>query len=270
MGGRGSSFKINRRTGQTRTNKVKIYPLLEEDSISFVNNEMVDILQEKNHIICKSTDEFNYAIVKKNLEKINDIISNYPAISKNLKENEIEIRGATFSDNQTQACFQYNILGKEEMTIFLGKDMYSRSFEEIKKQADLNQSSGWWCKSDNEEQINKVIAHEYGHFIQKLIIDKRISENPKTDDMNLVQLINYASFEAAACKREILKIQKEKFGTSENVISEYGKENSREFFAEVFANLVTSKNPTTLAKSLDIFLKENLWYDDGKTHFYGE
>lgn len=59
-------------------------------------------------------------------------------------------------------------------------------------------------------------------------------------------------------KREILAIQKEKFNEDSDYISKYGTYNSKEFFAETFANLVNTKKPTTLAKSLEIYIRENL------------
>lgn len=260
MGGRSSNFSYNKDTGETISQRAEIYPLIdkEHDVITEINNPYIDELQEGNHNICCSTNGFNYDIMNNNFKKIYDIVRKYPQISKNLDDAELNIRGATFSDKNTQACFSYNVLNKDNMTIFLGKDVYTKNKQLIEKDAKYNQDIRFWSKSDDKDLVNKVIAHEYGHFIEKLIIDKKIKDDPKTKEMETYQLINYANMQAGLIKREIISIQKKHFNSTEKTISEYGEYNGKEFFAETFANLVTSKEPTTLAKSLEIYLKENL------------
>lgn len=166
MGGRGSNFRYNKNSGEINTQKIKFKPLLDDeiDSISEINNDYIDILQEKNHVICYSTDNYNHSIINPNLQKINDIIKKFPGITNNLKNSELKIRGATFEDNQTQACFSYNITDKDDMTIFLGKNVYTEDKKAVEQRAKLNQNSKWWSSSDDDELINKVITHEYGLF----------------------------------------------------------------------------------------------------------
>ena len=264
MGGRSSSFKFNEQTGEIFSQVTKVYPLIENnaDTISEINNTYIDELQEDNHIVCRSTNSFNYEIMNSNFKKIYEIIKKYPIIANNLNDAELNIRGATFSDKSTQACFSYNVKNKENMTIFLGQDVYTKNKQVVEMNAKFNQNKGFWSKSDDKELVNSVIAHEYGHFIEKLIIDKKIQNCPKTHDMDAYQLKNYFNLQSGLIKRKIISIQKERFNDVNTHISDYGETNSNEFFAETFANLVTSKTPTTLAKSLEIYLKENLYVDE--------
>lgn len=258
MGGRSSNFSINKSTGQTRTQKTKIYPLTDEDSISEINNDYIDILQDKNHIVCHSTDNFNYDLVEPNLKKLNQMIDKFPGVAYNLKGYEVNVRGALFDPPNVSACFEYYPQGKEEMTIWLNKDLYTKPKQLVYENEKATRQMGYFSKSDDNELLNAVISHEYGHFIEKLIIDKKLKDNENFLDMKPNEKSREFSLQAAKIKHEILKIEKERFNSNETHISDYGEENAKEFFAEAFANLATSKNPTNIAKATEIYVKENL------------
>lgn len=94
--------------------------------------------------------------------------------------------------------------------------------------------------------------------IEKLIIEKKLRNDENLFDKDINERSREYKMQAVKIKNEILNIQKERFGLRNDQISEYGKVNAREFFAESFANLVNSKNPTTIAKATEIYIKENL------------
>lgn len=259
MGGRYSNFSINPQTGEHITSKDMPIPLIEDDSISERNNDYIDILQDKNHVVCYSTDNFNYDLVEPNLRKLNQMVDKFPGVAYNLKGYSLEVRGATYKANSpTIASFTYFPGDKNNMSIFLNKDYYTRDKNKIIELHKNARSKGWFSASDENELLNASIAHEYGHFIEKLIIDKKIEEEKTKKEMTQFDIDFAYNYHAIKIKHEILKIQKEKFNSDENFISEYGNKNTKEFFAESFANLVTSKNPTTIAKATEIYIKENL------------
>ena len=148
------------------------------------------------------------------------------------------------------------------MTIFLNSNLEKLSRDKIEQKTQKQIDSKAWAPCDKNELINQDLAHEYGHFIQKLILekqkDKELVSKMKDSDTGTQQIDRYERMLALKSKNDILKIQKERFNKTDDFISEYGKESHFEFFAETFANLVTSKKPTTLAKSLEIYIKENL------------
>lgn len=260
MGGRSSNFKYNFNTGETQTQKSNIIPLIDDDNdtISERNHYLVDELQEKHHILCQSTDNFGYDVMTANLAKINATLDKYPQIKASLKNHELNIRGAEFDKTNTVACFSYTPGKDDGMTIFLGKNAYDRSKKEIESITENQVSSKKWSQCDDENLINHTIMHEYGHFVETQIINKIIKKDHNIENLSPVEKISIFDAYARRIKRDIIHIQKEKFNTYNDFISEYGNYNSKEFFAETFANLVNSKNPTTLAKSLEIYLKENL------------
>ncbi len=55
--------------------------------------------------------------------------------------------------------------------------------------------------------------------------------------------------------QKVLKINKNKYNDNSTHISKYGESDRFEFLAETFAELMTTNNPSNLAKSLDDYLK---------------
>ena len=258
MGGRGSSFKTNANTQIKLSENGSCTPLIdaEQDTISERNNDYIDILQDENINVCISTDTFRAENMSPNIKKLYDMTEKFSGISKQIKHTQLDIRGAQFKGN-TVACFSYNPWNKEGMTIFMNSNLKTTTKEEIEKRTKTQIENKFWAPCDKEEYINQDLAHEFGHFVQKLIIDKK-QDKELTKNMTAQQIDKYESMLALKCKQDILKIQKERFNKTDNFISKYGKKSSFEFFAEIFSNLVTSKSPTTLAKSLEIYIKENL------------
>jgi len=257
MGGRSSTFKYDN-LGNEISTKAYYIPLIpdNEDTISERNNDNIDILQEDNITICRSTDNFSHENINPNFLKIREINNKFFGITKNLKHSNLDIRGAKFEDD-TVACFSHNLTDKENMTIFLSSDLSSRTKKDLETETKYLVKNKDWSPCDNNELINHTLAHEYGHFIQKLLIEKTIDKDKRKKQTLSQNKFDY-SLEAIKIKNSILKIQKEKFNDTNSFISNYATTNSKEFFAEVFANLMTSKEPTNLAKSLEIYIKENL------------
>lgn len=258
MGGRSSSFRTDEITGIKFSNDVKFEPLIdaENDSISERNNDYIDFLQDKRINVCISTDNFNSENINPNIKKVYEITKRFNGISKGLRNSQLDIRGAKFS-GPTVACFSYNPRNKDDMTIFLSSKLEKLSRGEIENDTKIQVDNKFWAPSDKEEFINKSVAHEYGHFVQKLIFEKQMDKN-STSEMTRQQIDGYERMLALKCKQDILKIQKERFNDTNDFISHYGSKSNYEFFAETFSNLVTCKKPTTLAKSLEIYIKENL------------
>lgn len=257
MGGRSSSFKYSA-DGRQDSQKVKYTPLipLEQDIQTTKHLKDVKDLNKYNHQICISTDGFKEENFNPNIAKLKELNSRFNTYQKLDNENNLKIRAAKFEGN-VAACFSSYGTNKKDMTIFLSDDLIYQDKKTIESLTKIQIQSNWWSKSDQQEMINHTLCHEYGHFVQKLIIDKQL-ERDKVDlsNENNVNLIR--SIYAKKCKRDILSICKEQFHDDNEFISRYGEKQAVEFFAEAFANLVDSKNPTNIAKATEIYIKENL------------
>lgn len=270
MGGRSASYRIDKNTGDILTYKTVVEPIIPngQDSISERRTEWIDILSDENIILCESTDNFKVENIEPIIHKIKKINDKYKEIAKNLSATyPLEIRAGKFT-GRTVACFSAKICNKEDMTIFLNANLSKKSKKDIEEETKYNIQAKHWSPCDDNELINHTLAHEYGHFLEKLLFDKKVKNDkqfqenlvPKSLDMakHINQYVNYEKIFAKQVKYDILKIQKKHFNDSNDFISKYGNYDAFEFFAETFANLVNSKNPTNLAKAMEIYLKENL------------
>lgn len=132
--------------------------------------------------------------------------------------------------------------------------------------------SGWSmpCALTDEELSIYTVTHEYGHMIQNMLIQRRMTnagweaENPgKFVDMT--KRTRNAAYKwynmqretvRNECFSEIVQIAKDnnaEFNLADN-LSKYGHSNKAEFFAEVFANSQLSE-PNELGKAMNIWLE---------------
>lgn len=140
---------------------------------------------------------------------------------------------------------------------------------EDKKRNVLN---GWSmpCDLTDEELAIYTVTHEYGHMLEyKLVQEAYVKagwssanpsafvnhkgRSPKTFFKWYIQKENEVE---AECKREIMEIAKgiDKDFDEVTEISQYGRANDAEFFAEAFANSQLSK-PNTIGKAMNIWLE---------------
>ena len=83
-----------------------------------------------------------------------------------------------------------------------------------------------------------VFNHEFGHYIENYLMDVE-------------------GLSATNIRNDIIKIAKERYGMTDNVISGYGRTNSHEFFAECFANH-KGRQQNALGKAIGAYLKEKM------------
>lgn len=122
--------------------------------------------------------------------------------------------------------------------------------------------------SENEYEIYTV-THEYGHMLENTIIYSEMKQyglEKLADEINIDAKTAKKMYKpyydihnkvTKDCFSEIMDIAKKEnpeFSLSEN-ISQYGKTNYSEFFAEVFANSQLSK-PNELGKAMQKWLKQ--------------
>lgn len=102
------------------------------------------------------------------------------------------------------------------------------------------------AKTDRKTLLSYTATHEYGHILENVIYSNSKSSSKKT----------IASF-ADSAKKGIENIATKKYGYNKNkpVTSKYSNTNSREFFAEAFANANSGK-PNAIGKALNDWVKQ--------------
>ena len=116
----------------------------------------------------------------------------------------------------------------------------------------------------NGKLIESYLAHEMGHQIFSTIVEESCRFYKCFLD----------SLEVAECMKEnIVAIANNNYGGNTDIVSDYGKENAKEWFAEVFAELECSDNPSPLACAardyLDSLMKNKLILPEEQVNSFG-
>lgn len=260
MGGRGASFR-----GTTGPNPFSMQgfdpgrvglDLYEVDTPTQRQHKIIEELKAKNIIVMTSTDKIPDEILLPNLTKVDKILSQYRFVEEDLQKQDLRIRvHAGIKTGNTVAYFGFNPVSMTKAQLGFSEVTSRKSKTEIESQTKRCVEQGSWQDCRSEDFLAYPLAHEAGHYIEYIIAKNYIDKDPK-NYMLSNQLLNFKLI-CKKIKTEIFKIHEERFGNiNKDTISEYGKTNSAEFFAETFANLHCSDNPTKLARSLDIYLRK--------------
>lgn len=277
MGGRGSCY-LNYNNPNNDDNQI-LSDLLDnadndKDTLKEYNGK-TQKLKDKNIHIKESTDHLPEDVFIPNIRKIDSLTRKYLDTSDILenKQEQLSIRSDKLKSG-TVACFISDSTNFSSLQIVLNKDLTFANRERVEKMTSEQIDSGFWSTSDKNELVNHTLTHEFGHYVQKVIMEKE-KETPKgkerynkmsealsnTNNINEKNLILQTYSEDCATRyfKEIQRIHRKKFGKeNENDISRYARKSNSEAFAELFANLNTSKNPNKLSQAMLIFLEKNM------------
>ena len=279
MGGRGSCYLNFYDNSKSTSGDIDLFDILEgaeEDKDTEKEyNGKTEKLKQKNIDIKESTDKIPEEIFLPNVYKIDSLTRKYTDTTKILGKNEKElaIRSDKLGKN-TVACFVHNGTKFDNLQIILNKDLILSSKKRIEEEAENQIKIGFWVKCDKGEYINQTITHEFGHYVQKVLMQKelgtkqgKIKHDKFIEDLSNASNIKdkeaivqkYSEDYATKYFKSIQRIHRKHFGKETiNDISRYGEYNNREAFAELFANLNCSKEPTTLGKATEIFLAKKM------------
>lgn len=258
MGGRGSKFKIT--SGKSNINFYGID--YQNETYTNKPTKDTDYLKDNKKTWTMSTTDFiKRDLMNSQTEFLKKVTNKYPGTSSLLTQNNnLRIRAVDFKNKHTLAAFVSPGNGSyEKLQICYNSSAMKKSINQIKEEESKNQNNGYFSPSDDDMLINKTLAHEYGHFIEKTLVEKEIQNNVELKN----SIKNFFDYDrcyynlSKKFSKEILKIKKDKFNdNSFERISKYAQDSYPENFAEIFCNLVTQKNPTNWAKAMKIFLKE--------------
>ena len=274
MGGRGSCYLNynNPNNDEALLNDIFNNAENDEDTLK-EHNGKTQKLKDKNIHIKESTDHIEEEVLMPNINKVDSLTRKYIETSNILdkKQTELAIRSDVLKGNAV-ACF----IGSADFSslqIILKKDLSFANRERAEAISQNEIDTGFWSKSDKNEIINHSITHEFGHYVQRVLMekDKQTKEGKEKYAQVMEEYYNAKSYaerekilktysEDYATKffKEIQRIHRKKFGKEdENEISEYGRRSNTEAFAELFANLNTTKKPYKLSLAMEEFLKEH-------------
>lgn len=282
MGGRGSAFLNNYNTdsfsGADQQILADIMITMEEDEDTKLNHEgFTKILKDKNIHIKQSTDNISEEILIPNAQKIQSLTEKYKYSEKALHKTneELRIRSAIMPSN-TEAMFVSNGTQFTNLQLVYNKDAKYYNKDRLEKNVQNEIDTGFWVKSDKDQLVNHTVTHEYGHYIQKVLMykdsqtkegkekyNKLINDlkNTKNNKNKIKYVQQYSEDYATKYYKSIQRIARKNYGREyeKQSLSGYSKENNRETFAELFCSLNTNSNPDNdLVKAMEIYLKKRL------------
>lgn len=278
MGGRGSCYLNFYDSSKSTSGDVDLFDIMEgmeeDKDTNKEYNGKTEKLKQKNIHIKESTDKIPEEIFVPNVYKIDSLTRKYSDTAKLLgkEEKELAIRADKMPSNFA-ALFLHAGAKFDDLQIVLNQDLKFSNRYLIEKRSETLIDNGEWIKCDKEEYINQTITHEFGHYVQKVLMQKELNTKkgrekyeqfknelkkvPLSEQRNLAR--QYSEDYAEKYFKSIQRIHRKYFG-KENIkdISNYGETNNREAFAELFTNLNCSKEPSTLGKATEIFLAKKM------------
>jgi len=179
------------------------------------------------------------------LNQMDDLTNRY-----NVTDAKITIKSKK-EDNSFAAYFTHSKNMTQNSITFNKK--YFESLENIKANEKYSMESSWSVKAYPEKVIYSTLAHEFGHLVERNIINKffAIDEN----DKDFFKTYNKVCVDL---QKEILDMYKAKFERDldiPNELSRYALTNSKEFFAEAFCKLEVMDD-SEIAEVMREFLKK--------------
>lgn len=254
MGGRGSAFK--RTSGKSISEDW--FDGWNEEDYTKLPTKNTDFLKEKKDVwVMDSTDVINRSTMNKQSDFIKELTTEYKGSTELLDStNNLRIRSMKMKSNNTYAAFVFpgNHYGK--MQICFNETKINKSEKELYKNTKEQIDNGFWSKSDSENIINHTIAHEYGHFVERTLIENFIQQNP-AEYKQYKDFDSYYEEKSREIRKDIYNIKRTKLADPDRKrVSGYAEDSDPENFAEIFANLVTTKSASNWAKAMKIYLEE--------------
>lgn len=222
---------------------------------------------EKHNIIFwdKDLSEIDSRLLSDNTKRLNQLIEKYPKTKEFIKNRQVKFNALNLKGkNMAHVSSDIDL---KNIEISLSKKHY-KNYEELLK-TETNEFMVKNCM-DRTEKYKSVytITHEFGHLIENIFIEEynkqHLAEffnmrsralNAKTINQSKNILKKWQENIANEISQEIFNIALEDNPNIKvnELLSEYGKKDSFEFFAECFANLECG-NPNELGKALSKYL----------------
>lgn len=135
--------------------------------------------------------------------------------------------------------------------------IYFKDERNLRELRDKALKSNWCMPCSKENASTYTIAHEAGHIVHNVLVSKLMKDNA----ISVWDISSFRKKTLLSFKKKILEHAKKETGLKtqkeimEKYLSQYGRTNTAEFFAECFANL-HSGEPNPLGRAIGKFLDE--------------
>ena len=127
-----------------------------------------------------------------------------------------------------------------------------KNIERMTSEARENMKQGWWVKGFDGEEFAATAVHETGHALHNALALEECNNDKWAYFDRRERLIT--AYKQEICKYALKRDPNMNLPKLNRKMSKYGKTNSREFFAEAFANAMGGK-PDIIGLGMIDFLK---------------
>lgn len=246
-----------------------------KETIKDTKASVKEKLAQKNVRIDNKVFGINEEFMIENMNQIDALLEKYPKMREYLNGDELAITKARTNSSFIAAYRSSYMADSKKMTV--NEITYNPSYFKDRatyiKNQKAQQLSGWKMKITEGMESIYTTCHEFGHYIEQMLYMDYIKAN--TEEFNeMLQkarsartikagqkvVKNYQDKFYNGIRKEIIGIYEKEYGKfdAKTGISDYGKKNSAEFFAEAFASLECNKEPAGIGKAMKKYLERVL------------
>lgn len=253
MGGRGSAYDRKNEEDLKDIEQIQREDYLDGEEVNpmdFITDEESDIKDEmftrlklNNVSMRKSTDDINKSYLTELQKYTEAIAKKYDYILDETISN-VQFAGEYINDSSVGGyTAPLTIMGGLELRFVLNKNLI-KDIKKFEQRNIYSVETKWHSPIDYKEARYYTLVHELGHCVESCIIS-RIQKNSNLSDIQI----------ATNIRNEVEKICKTKYKSDIINISKYSRQNSMEWFAETFTNLMLSSKPVSVARALNDYLE---------------
>lgn len=212
----------------------------------------------------KSLSKLNKGLVETNTKRLSELLNKYPKVGKFIKDNSLSFGGKT-TDAIAVTSHSYDM---KRLGIYLSNDYYNK-YSTYQKTINKGLKTGHFMPCSDKSIDTYALNHEFGHLVENYLINEYNINNPIEFSLYKKNLLNATTdYEAKKILRDYEnnicdKIAQDIYGIAlknnkdfklNDNLSKYGRQSSKEFFAECFANMESGKL-NDLGKAMKEYLK---------------
>lgn len=182
-------------------------------------------------------------VFEENAVRLNDLLSKFPIVAESVNG---QMGFSIESDPSALAWVSRTQSGQNRRLTF-SKNFFQKG-QNYFDGSKHNTSWSMPCAEDNYKVY--TLTHEFGHMLHNTIVYKKTNGQATSVKTEVRKLLT-----------PIKNLAKKKGGSFDRLISGYGKTNSNEAFAEIFANAFCGK-PNALGEAMLEWLKEEGYLND--------
>ena len=259
------AFQENKAKAISPVDRQKIAEGLAEPPPSYPvatnREEAIEILDNMFGTVSRGTQYLNEDVLVASTNKLSELDARFHASSVG------QSRMAFTTDTTKDIASVTQRLGSVgSVRLNVNPSYFHMNTDQWNELVERKTKENWWMPIAPENYVVETITHEYGHMIENMIIntpefakesmDRFVADKSKEHKDSATWWLTSVEAKQDEIKAQIISIAKEKDPDFDynDYISDYGRKNSAEFFAECFMNSQLGRS-NALGDAMNVYLE---------------